>query len=45
MKDRECVKCEKVLECEGKPTANPCLHYKERKENGKDKQQTERRKV
>ena len=38
VKDRECIKCERFFDCEGKPSSKPCLHYKERKDNGKDKQ-------
>ena len=32
MKTKECIHCEKFFECEGKEKDNPCLHFKERKE-------------
>ena len=32
-KTKECIKCEKFFECKGKDSENPCLHFKERKEN------------
>lgn len=33
-KTRECIHCERFWECKGKEKDEPCLHYKERKENG-----------
>lgn len=31
-KTRECIRCERLFECEGKPTEKACLHFKERKD-------------
>ena len=44
MKDRECIMCEKIFDCKGKPNKKPCLSFEERKKRN-DKQQTERRKI
>ena len=37
MKDKQCIKCEHLFDCPGKPTNRECLHYKERKSDGKSK--------
>lgn len=31
MKTKECIQCETFFGCKGKPTRNPCLHFKKRK--------------
>ena len=31
IKDRECVKCEKLFDCKGKPKGIKCVCFKERK--------------
>lgn len=36
MKTRECVWCEFVLDCKGKPTNKPCVNYKPDKDKPKD---------
>lgn len=33
MKTRECIRCEKFFECNGKDTDKPCLFFKERTTN------------
>ncbi len=38
-KTRECIKCEKFFECKGKDSDKPCLHFKERKNDGKVQKQ------
>lgn len=33
MKDKQCMKCERLFECKGKPEGSKeCLQYKERKD-------------
>lgn len=34
-KDRECIRCEHIFDCEGKPrNVNQCLNFKEVKRDG-----------
>ena len=33
MKDRECISCERIFDCKGKPTNEPCLCYTPRKKD------------
>ena len=42
MKTRECIKCEKMFECEGKEKDKPCLHFKERQKYGEIQKQESR---
>ena len=38
MKDRECIKCEKFFDCEGKPKGvDKCLYFTERKKDNGNK--------
>lgn len=30
MKDKECIHCERLFDCKGKPTKEPCLMFKSR---------------
>lgn len=30
MRGKECIKCEHLFDCPGKPTDRECLHFKER---------------
>ena len=30
IKDKECIKCKRLFNCNGKPRGIKCLHYKER---------------
>lgn len=32
MKTKECMHCETFFDCAGKPTDNPCLQFRKRKE-------------
>lgn len=36
-KDKECIKCEKVFDCKGKPKGIACVNFEKRKDllNGK----------
>lgn len=44
MRDRECIKCKKFFECEGKDSKKPCLFFEERKKENGDQQQAKREK-
>ena len=35
IRDRECATCERLFDCNGKPSKNPCVNYKERKKDGR----------
>lgn len=47
MFSKECVKCEKMFECAGKPTKGACLQFEDRNGAKKNdtKQQKEGRKI
>ena len=34
VKDRECIKCEKFFDCDGKPTKAACVNFEPRKGGG-----------
>ena len=37
VKDRECIKCERLFDCKGKPENTKCVSFMERKENGNER--------
>jgi hypothetical protein len=33
---RECATCDRLFDCKGKPSKNPCVNYKERRKDGRN---------
>lgn len=36
IKDKECARCDKWLDCKGKPPKTFCINFQERKDNKRD---------
>lgn len=44
IKDKECIKCKRFWNCNGKPKKEPCLHFVERKKKDDLEQQVQEQK-